>query len=88
MTLPCQPRFGADRRVMLQRVERAFGRGDHLDIEALEQRARAEGIGGQRSGDRVEIEIRRFALRAARRCPNASANTQSSQIRDGVPRNR
>src|SRR5438105_14052014 len=35
----------ANRLVMIERVERAFGGGDELDVEALEQGARAKAGG-------------------------------------------
>ena len=44
---------------MIKRVERTFGRRNHLDPEAVEQGARAEGVGRQRCGDTVVIEVRR-----------------------------
>jgi hypothetical protein len=40
----------ADRPVVVEAVERAFGGGDHLDAEALEQRAWALGAGLDRAG--------------------------------------
>lgn len=40
-----------------ERVERRLGGGDHLDPEALEQRAGAEGGGGERLADPVEVEV-------------------------------
>src|SRR3546814_1542298 len=46
--------------MMLERIERAFGRCDHLDPEAVEKRARTEGVGRQRVGDAVVIEVRRL----------------------------
>ena len=46
-----------DRLVMVERIERAFGGGDELDLETLEERARAEGVGLQRGVDRVVIEV-------------------------------
>jgi hypothetical protein len=51
------PAAVADRLVVRQRVQRAFGGGDHLDIEALEQRAGAERVGLQRSGDGVVVVV-------------------------------
>src|SRR3546814_530787 len=51
---------GADGGMMLERIERAFGRCDHLDPEAVEKRARTEGVGRQRVGDAVVIEVRRL----------------------------
>ena len=74
---PALPAARADRAVMIERIERALGGGDHLDAEAIEQRARAEGGGLQRRVDHVVI---RSAVAASSRTsmPNTSANTQSS----------
>src|SRR3546814_5368391 len=46
--------------LMIERIERAFGRRDHLDPEAVEKRARTEGVGRQRLGDAVVIKVRRL----------------------------
>src|SRR3546814_2830714 len=51
---------GADGGMMIERIERAFGRRDHLDPEAVEKRARTEGVGRQRVGDAVVIKVRRL----------------------------
>lgn len=59
---PAIPAALPDRRVMFQPVERAFGRGDHLDTEPLEQRARTEGIGREHFGDVVEVEDGRLGI--------------------------
>ena len=45
--------------MMVKRIERRFGRGDHLYIEALEQGSGAKGRGRQGFIDAVEIEVRR-----------------------------
>jgi hypothetical protein len=42
ITLPSQSRDPGDLGVMQERVQRAFGGGEQLDVEALEQGARAE----------------------------------------------
>ncbi len=47
---------------MLEAVERALGRGENLDAEAMEQGARAKGVGSQRLGDGVVIEVSRLAF--------------------------
>src|SRR5207302_10064613 len=52
------PARGLDRLVMVERIERALGRGDDLDLELLEQRTRAEFGLRQTLGDAVEIVVR------------------------------
>ena len=52
--LPARCRDGL---VMLERVERRFGGGDHLDAEPFEQRARAEFGGGEARRDVVVIMV-------------------------------
>ncbi|MNT10780.1 hypothetical protein D3C72_1456280 [compost metagenome] len=42
---PALPARGLDRHVMLQRVERALGRGQDLYVIAVEQGSRLEGVG-------------------------------------------
>ena len=47
----------ADHRVPAQVVERALGGGDHLDAEAVEQRARPELRAGEAVGDMVVVVV-------------------------------
>ncbi len=54
------PAGRANLLVVEQRIERRFGRRDDLDVEALEQRARAEGRLRQARVDAVEVTVRRF----------------------------
>src|SRR6185437_11185353 len=51
------PAAVADRLMMEKRIERRFGRRDHLDAEALEQRARTIRIFAKACADPVEIPI-------------------------------
>ena len=54
---PAVPSAFADRLVMRERVDRAFGRREDLQPIAIEQCARTERVCLQRLCDRVEIEI-------------------------------
>ncbi len=55
---PALPPRLADHPVPAEVVERAFGRGDRLDVEPLEQRARAELRTGEAVGDLVVGGVR------------------------------
>lgn len=54
---PSLPTAGGNRCVVVQGIQRRFGGGDHLDIEALEQRSRQEARRLQRSGDVIVIMV-------------------------------
>ncbi len=58
---PC-PAAGADRVVVLELIQRTLGGGDDLDVEALEQRARAERLRLQRRGDGVVVKVCRAGI--------------------------
>ena len=75
-------------RVRLRSSSGAFGGGEHLDVEALEQRARAELRLGEAFADAVEIDDRRSRRSSRTSMPNSSRSAWSSHSRDGVPRNR
>src|SRR4051812_48924506 len=55
------PARAADRGVMLERVACLVGRREQLDVEAIEQRARAEFRARQLLGDRVIDRLARLA---------------------------
>ena len=48
--------------MVIERIERAFGRRERLDVEALEQRAGAEFRPLQGIGDGVVVKVRRFRI--------------------------
>ena len=76
MTRP-RPAGLADHPVPAQVVERAVGRGDHLDAEALEQRARPEARLGRGScGD-----VRR---RSRRRCRPTAGSLDAEDVLEGM----
>ena len=54
---PALPAAVPDLGMPFQIVERAFGGGDNLDVEALEEGARAEAVLGQTVGDPVVMRI-------------------------------
>ena len=63
------PAAVADHPVPVQIVERAFGGGDRLDVEALEQRARPVGVASASSSAmRVVMRVGGRWPSAARRC--------------------
>ena len=84
---PAVPAAVADHLVPAQVVERAVGGGDHLDVEALEERARPELGAGEAVGDLVVDGV---GGRGRERLVEAEdvSKVWSSQSRDGVPRNR
>ena len=50
--------------MMLERIERTFGRRQHFDVEALEQRARTKFRPLQSLVDRVVVDVGRFGRQA------------------------
>src|SRR6185437_7714928 len=63
---PTRPAAAADRLVRRERIGGAFRRGQHLDVEFLEERPRAKGRARERGADGVEVKIRRPSLQAHR----------------------
>ncbi|MNN20270.1 hypothetical protein D3C81_1335420 [compost metagenome] len=61
---PALPARGLDDLVMFKRVERRLGRGQDLDVVAIEQGARLEGVGLQRGVDDVVVVVRRLGRQA------------------------
>ncbi|MNX42751.1 hypothetical protein D3C86_731760 [compost metagenome] len=61
---PPLPARGVYDLVVLQRVERALGRGQDLDVVAVEQGPRLEGLGLQRGVDDVIVVVRRLGRQA------------------------
>ncbi len=72
-----------DRVMRGQRIERALGRGDHLDLEALEQGARPEIRPGEAFADAVEIVVG-----GLRREPHRHAEQLGEGLVEPQPRRR
>ena len=58
------PAARADRLMMRQCIERRFGRRDHFDVEALEQRARTIRVVGEALVDPVEVAVGAFGCQS------------------------
>ena len=63
---PAVPLAVANGAMVLERIERAFGGGQHLEAIAVEQRPRTEVVARQRLGDDIEIQIAGFRIQPDR----------------------
>lgn len=74
----------ADLAVMAQVVERALGGADHLDVEALEEGARAEGR--RLEGTATVSSRSAFSAEGCSSMPNTVVKAWFSHSHEGVPR--